>query len=282
MKELLAFAEVESLMALDNKKTIGIIGYGYVGKGIEKLFSPAFNIKIYDVLTHPDASVLYDCDMVVICVPTPMSEDGSCDLSAISNAASVCIQYAPNAIYCIKSAVSVGTTDMLNEIYNTDKFNVSPEYMGEGSRFVAPWLYPDPLDSRSHDFVICGGGRASDVLDFFATVMAADARYVIAGTKEVELTKRFENAFLATKVTFVNEAANICEAFGVDWKSVRELWLLDSRIGRSHTSVFKDAKGYGGKCLPKDMSALISEAEKVNYTPTLLKAVVDTNEKIRS
>lgn len=263
-------------------KTVGIIGFGVVGKAMKALFEPAFEIKFYDVKTFSFPEQLKNSNLIIISVPTPEAADGSCDISAIESAAQTAIDYAPDALICIKSAIPPGTTDALNKKYNTDRFHVSPEYIGEGTRFVAPWKYPDPLNSRSHDFVIVGGPRASEVLDYFAAVMAADARYVIADPIEVELTKRFENAFLATKVTFVNEAAKISEAYGVDWKKVRELWLLDERIGRSHTSVFKDQPGYSGKCLPKDMSALIDESEKVGYNPTLLKAVRETNSIFRN
>lgn len=263
-------------------KTVGIIGMGYVGKGMKALFEPAFDVVFYDILTFPFPEKLKPADLIIISVPTPESEDGSCDITAIKDAAAIARKYAPDALICIKSAVPPGTTDFLNEIYNTDKFHVSPEYMGEGTRFVAPWKYPDPVDNRSHDFIIVGGPRASEVLDYYAAVMAVDAKYMICTPIEAELTKRFENAFFATKVTFVNEAANICKSYGVDWKKVRELWLLDSRIGRSHTSAFEDQPGYGGKCLPKDMAALIDESETKGYDPTLLKAVREANNKFRS
>lgn len=262
-------------------KTVGIIGLGVVGKVIKALFEPAYKIKFYDKVTYSFPESLKDCDLIIISVPTPMAEDGSCDISAIEDAAKTAIEHAPNALICIKSAIPPGTTDSLNKKYNTDKFHVSPEYIGEGTRFVAPWKYPDPKDNKSHDFVIVGGPRASEVLDFFASVMAVDARYIIANPIEVELTKRFENAFLATKVTFVNEASNICDAYGVDWKAVRELWLLDNRIGRSHTGVFKEEPGYGGKCLPKDISALINESEIKGYDPLLLKAIRKSNNIFR-
>jgi UDPglucose 6-dehydrogenase len=262
-------------------KTVGIIGFGVVGKVMKALFEPAYNVKFYDKVVYSFPESLKDSDLIIISVPTPMSEDGSCDISAIEDAANIAIEYAPNALVCIKSAIPPGTTDYLNEKYKTDKFHVSPEYIGEGTRFVAPWKYPDPRDNKSHDFVIVGGPRASEVLDYFSSVMAVDARYIIAEPLEVELTKRFENAFLATKVTFVNEASNICDAYGVDWKKVRELWLLDARIGRSHTGVFKEEPGYGGKCLPKDMSALIHESEIKGYDPSLLRSVKEANDKFR-
>lgn len=265
-----------------NTKKIGIIGFGVVGKTMKALFDSAYNVKFYDKISFPFPDELNDSELIVISVPTPMAKDGSCDISAIEDAAEIAMHYAPNALICIKSAIPPGTTDALNKKYETDQFHVSPEYIGEGTRFVAPWKYPDPKDNKSHDFVIVGGPRASEVLDYFATVMAVDARYIIADPIEVELTKRFENAFLATKVTFVNEASNICDVYGVDWKKVRELWLLDERIGRSHTGVFKEEPGYGGKCLPKDMSALINEAEIKGYDPTLLKSVRETNIKFRN
>lgn len=263
-------------------KTVGIIGFGVVGKAMKALFDPAFHVKFYDKVTYPFTHDIEDSDLIIISVPTPMAEDGTCDVSAIYDAAETAMLHAPNALICIKSAIPPGTTDALNRKYDTNQFHVSPEYIGEGTRFVAPWKYPDPKDSRSHDFVIVGGPRASEVLDYFAAVMAVDSRFVIADPVEVELTKRFENAFLATKVTFVNEASNICDAYGVDWKKVRELWLLDSRIGRSHTGVFKEEPGYGGKCLPKDMSALIHEAEIKGYDASLLRSVRDANSKFRA
>src|SRR5690606_4991275 len=122
---------------------------------------------------------------------------------------------------------------------------------------------------------------AGEVLDFFQRVMATTARYVACSAIEAELVKRVENAFLATKVTFANEMARIAAAHGVDWHTLRELWLLDSRVGRSHTAVFKDRPGFGGKCLPKDLSALIAEAGAAGVEASLLKAVRQTNDRIR-
>lgn len=260
---------------------IGIIGHGYVGKGMERLFAGAYDLAIYDIATQPDASVLAGCGLVVISVPTPDAGDGSCDISAVVEATSLALKTC-DGLVCIKSAVPPGTTDALNRDFRTDRIHVSPEYMGEPANFVPPWDYPDPRDARQHDFVIVGGPRAGEVLDVFQRVMATSARYVACSALEAELTKRVENAFLATKVTFCNEMARIAAAHGVDWHTLRELWLMDSRVGRSHTAVFRDRPGFGGKCLPKDLSALISEAEAAGVEASLLKAVRATNEAIRA
>lgn len=261
---------------------IGIIGHGYVGKGMQRLFQGAFDIGIYDIITMPYPEALDGSALILICVPTPMAEDGSCDVAHIMSAAQVAGERAPGALVCIKSAVPPGLTDTLNAMTGSDRFHASPEYMGEGRNFVPAWEYPDPTDSRSHDFVIVGGPRAGEVLDFFQHVMATTARYIACTAIEAELTKRFENAFFATKVTFCNEMAQIAAAFEVDYHRLRELWLMDSRIGRSHTAVFRGAPGFGGKCLPKDLSALIDEAERAGADAGLLRAVRQRNDEIRA
>lgn len=263
------------------RKTVGIIGYGYVGKAMEALLVDAFDIVVYDTATHPDPSVLGAADIVLICVPTPMAPDGSCDVRHVLAAAQTADTFAPGTIVCIKSAVSPGTTDRLNAVYGGDRFHVSPEYVGEGRNFVPAWEYPDPKDSRSHDFVIVGGPRAGEVLDYFQCVMATTARYVACRAIEAELTKRAENAWIGTKVVFCAEMAEIAIAHGVDWHTLRELWLLDSRVGRSHTAVFTGNSGYSGKCIPKDVSALIDEAEKAGVDVGLLRTVRDRNARLR-
>jgi UDP-glucose 6-dehydrogenase len=90
-----------------------------------------------------------------------------------------------------------------------------------------------------------------------------------------------ENAFLALKVTFCNEFYDIASVLGVDYNELRELWLLDPRMGRSHSFVYPENRGYGGKCLPKDVAALIQTATAHGYHPSLLTAMAETNSRFR-
>lgn len=258
---------------------IGIVGYGVVGKGMEKLFKDRFQIKIYDLATEwKDRARLDDCGLVVICVPTPSRPDGSCDTSIVEESA----RWIKSPLILIKSTVPPGTTDALSKKYGK-KICFSPEYMGESSYYTPFWKYPDPTDAKSHSFVIIGGEEktASLIMNYFMKVMSVDAHYALSSAKEAELTKYMENCFFAAKVTFCNEFFNIAEKFGVEYKKLRELWLLDSRINRMHTAVFEDKRGFGGKCYPKDLAAMIKASEGAGYSPEFLKEVQQTNERIK-
>lgn len=259
-------------------KKIAIIGGGVVGKGMAKLFKK-FNPIIYDIAYQPDKSLVQGADLAIICVPTNMKEDGSCDTSIVEEA----VSWIDSKLILIKSTVPPTTTETLAKKYNKNVC-FSPEYMGESSYFTPPWKYPDPTDASSHTFVIVGGEQyiASQIMDYFMQVMSVDSHFVLCSSKEAELCKYAENSFFATKVTFCNEFYDIAKSFGVDYKKLRELWLLDPRINPMHTVVFPDKRGFGGKCFPKDVNAIVKASEGAGYEPTLLKSVLSTNNKIRN
>jgi nucleotide sugar dehydrogenase len=250
---------------------IGIIGYGVVGKGMERLLR-RFEVVVYDIKTQPDKGVLRGIDLAIICVPTNMKKDGSCDISIVEDA----VSWVDAPLILIKSTIPPGTTEYLRSKYNK-AVNFSPEYMGESSYFTPFWKYPDPQNAESHTFVIVGGNEASKILNVFMQVMSVDTKYLITTPKEAELTKYMENCFFATKVAFCNEFYDIAQSFGIDYKRLRELWLQDPRINPNHTLVFEDKRGFGGKCFPKDLNALIKSSEANGYTPILLKAVLSSN-----
>lgn len=256
---------------------VAIVGYGVVGRGMERLFRDRFEVVIYDPAKgYGDRASVNESDLAVICVPTNQLPSGAADTSAVEQVAS----WIQTPLVLIKSTVPPGTTDALSARYGK-QIHFSPEYMGESKYFTPPWKYPDPADARSHAFCIIGGPQASDIAAFFMKCMSVDTVYALVSNVEAELTKYMENAFFATKVTFCNEFARIAQAFGVDYKKLRETWLLDPRINRNHTLVFEDEPGYGGKCLPKDIAAIVSAAKGAGYVPTLLQAVIDANERIK-
>jgi UDPglucose 6-dehydrogenase len=263
-----------------NKK-VGIVGYGYVGKAVFDFFKDHYETIFYD--PHMDGSATKDelnaCDLALVSVPTPMSEDGRADTSIVEET----MEWLATPLIVLKSTVPPGTTKSLIEKYNK-RIVFNPEYIGEGNYEVPFWKeHPHPRDMKKHHFMIFGGNEAdaTEVGEYFKRVLGAEARYVYTDSTTAELCKYIENAFLATKVTFCNEFYEIARALGVNYDELREMWLLDGRIGRSHTAVFKDARGFGGKCLPKDTSAIVKRSEEAGYEPKLLKAVLAVNKEIR-
>ena len=251
---------------------IAIIGAGgYVGSAMKTLFE---NRILYDITDKIWASkeAVNKCDLGIVCVNTPESEDGSADLSQIHEV----LSWLETPLILIKSTIPPGTTKELKKKYNK-RIVFSPEYIGET---VAHPM----LDLKNRDFWIFGGDSedTKKVVELWKPHVKTTARFYQTDSKTAEIVKYMENCFFATKVTFCNEFFNICKAFGSDYNEVRELWLADSsRVNRNHTLVYENNRGFSGKCLPKDLSAIIKASIDSGYTPNLLKEIQKSNERMK-
>ncbi len=258
-----------------NKK-IAIIGYGYVGQGYHKVFPEAI---IYDEPKKIGSrEEVNKCDLAIVCVPTPMKKNGSCDTSTVKKV----IGWLKTPLILIKSTIPPGTTDELKKRFKK-RICFSPEYIGEGKYLIAPWKYPDPLDPSFHTFQIIGGSKrdAEDIVGIIVERLGPEKFYYIVDAVEAEIVKYMENSWIATKVSFCQEFYDVCKVFGASYPKVREGFLLDSRVEKSHTAVFPHKRKWGGKCLPKDTNAIVKAAEKKGYSMDLLKQVLKKNEKYR-
>lgn len=254
---------------------VTVVGCGFVGSRVHKLLKDAaVKVEIWDPDRGFARAAAKACDMAIICVPTPMKDTGECDVSAVENA----IETVEASLYVIKSTVSPGTTEDLTTRYGR-RIVFSPEYMGESSYYTPP-QYPDPNDMAQHGFMIVGGREkdTSDVIDFFLPILGPTCRFRQMSATQAEVVKYAENCFFALKVAFANELREICDGFGVSYHAVREGWLDDPRVGPMHTAAFKDARGFSGKCLPKDLHALAFACRDIGYRSILLEALIDTNE----
>jgi len=119
------------------------------------------------------------------------------------------------------------------------------------------------------------------VADLYKGFYYAAHRFYFTTALTAELAKYMENAFYATKVTFCNEFFDIAQTLGVDYNELREVWLADPHISRDHTFVYPQDRGFGGKCLPKDTTAIIAACQQQGYTPALLRAVMAVNAAYR-
>ena len=222
---------------------------------------------------------LDNSNILFIAVGTPMGEDGSADLKYVLEVAKSIGKYMKHHMYVVnKSTVPVGTADKVEETIKKElekrgsslTFDVisNPEFLKEGDA-IADFMKPDR--------VVVGAKRkeAFDIMrELYAPFTRSRDRFIQMDIRSSEMTKYASNAMLATKISFMNEIANICERVGADVNMVRHGIGSDSRIG--YAFIYAGC-GYGGSCFPKDVQALIKTAKEHGYEPKILEAVEDVN-----
>jgi UDPglucose 6-dehydrogenase len=251
---------------------IGIAGYGSIGRYVEGVFSRFHDITLYDPpLGLGRIEDLDEVDYAILCVPTPTGEDGVCDTSIVEE---LVARINPRRAIVCQSTVSIGTTDRLTAKYRKPLVYV-PEWAGESMDH--PYRR---LERRG--FLIYGGRdpAASAVQELYETGYGRGVRHHVVEPRVAEVVKYMENAYLAMKVAFCNEFFDLCGAVGADYEEVRSLWLEDWRVGASHTSVTPE-RGYGGKCLPKDVAAVCASGRELGAAMEIMEAVQSANARHR-
>ena len=260
---------------------IGIVGQGYVGTAIKIGFESYYDLETYDKFDSSKSTCnlkrLVDiCDVIFVCVPTPMDKDGSCHTGIVEEVISEINQYSNKSqIVVIKSTVSPGTTERMNKKYKKVSVIFNPEFLTEAN-FIE--------DFKNQTRIILGVTRkGTNKLRQVYSKVFPKAHIIKTHSTIAELVKYMTNSYLATKVSFANEMYEICEKFDMDYDKVVEYATLDERLGVTHWSVpGPDGElGYGGHCLPKDINALISVAHELGINTEVLEAVVETNDRVR-
>lgn len=249
--------------------SVGIVGQGHVGGIMSELFT---NAVIYDEPKHiGERRYINECDVVFICVPTPSLSSGQCDTSIVEDVLS---WISSDCLIVIRSTVPVGFTDKMS-VLQSKHIVFQPEYYGE--TIAHPFA-----DPHNRSWVTLGGRieDTSKVAQLYQTVFTSGIIINQVDAKTAELAKYMENTFYATKVTFCNQFYDLAKALGVDYNQLRETWLLDPRISRSHTFVYEDNRGYGGSCLPKDTAATIYQAHTQGVDISLLECVEEYNKRL--
>lgn len=218
-----------------------------------------------------------DAEFIFITVGTPMGEDGSADLTYVKAAARSIGQYLRSGSIIIdKSTVPVGTGDMVENIIAEHagpdvKFDVvsNPEFLREGSA-ISDFFKPDRI--------VLGAKNREAAQRVAALHETLGAPIIITDLRTAEMIKYASNAFLATRISFINEIAQICERLGADVREVARGMGADKRIG---PHFLEAGVGYGGSCFPKDVLALYHMAASAGCHPQLLQAVMDINSDAR-
>jgi len=216
--------------------------------------------------------------VIFICVGTPSLPDGSADLSQIKEVALKLAETIDDyKVIVTKSTVPVGTNRWIKELIDKNKKTdaavdviSNPEFLREGNA-VEDFMHPDR--------VIIGGESAyaiAIIKDIYRPLYLSETPFIITNLETAELIKYASNAFLATKISFINEIANFCEKVGADVTVVAKGMGLDPRIG---PKFLNPGPGFGGSCFPKDVKALISQGKQVSSPFRILEAVLEVNEK---
>jgi UDPglucose 6-dehydrogenase len=210
-----------------------------------------------------------EAEFIYLCVPTPQGEDGSADLSYIRDAASeIGPHLRSESIVINKSTVPVGSTRVVEQALGRSDVHVvsNPEFLREGSA-VHDFLHPDR--------VVIGADDQSAAIRVAGLYLGLAAPLQVTDPASAETIKYASNAFLATKISFVNAIAAVCEAVGADVNDVVLGMGYDKRIG---DAFLRPGPGWGGSCFPKDSHALVKIAADAGYDFGLLKGVISVND----
>ena len=240
-----------------------------VEDGLEQLVQEGLNAQRLRFTTDR-MSAISGADVIFLCLPTPQGDDGSADLSFVEQAVlEDRLIYKSGSVIVNKSTVPVGTAQYVLGLINRDDVSLvsNPEFLRQGTA-VHDFLHPTRI-------VI--GGENSAAVDAVASLyIGVDAPVLKMRTESAEALKYAANAFLATKLTFINAMADICEVVGADIFDVAAGIGMDPRIG---SDMLRAGPGWGGSCFPKDTRALVSIAAEGGYDFALLRGVIETNDQ---
>lgn len=256
------------------KINIGIIGLGYVGRACESVFSNFFNTLTFDINGSGTENSLNELvqkvDILFICVPTPMNDDGSCNLNIVEKVLSDINNYKHN-VCVIKSTIPPGSSSLYEKKFKNLKIYFNPEFLTEAN-FIE--------DFKNQNQIIVGSSDTNfDLIDKIYELSLPKAQIIKCSFEEAEMVKYFINAFLAVKVSYANELFNLCDKMNIDYDKVSRIAQYDHRLGNSHFTVpGPDGKfGFGGSCFPKDINSLIDIFSKKDVKSYILKAAWNRN-----
>jgi len=277
-------------------RDIGVVGQGCVGVALREGMRRVFEVVTYD-LKNPDDLLVYDENdltyypannrigqlvsetegPIFICVPTPMGPNCACDTSIVESVIkdiSECTD--KQRIIAIKSTIPPGTTDYLNETYKSLIICFNPEFLTQSNAVE---------DFKNQDRIVLGGPTEGlNVLKQVYLKAFPNVPIVKTSARIAEMVKYLTNCFLATKVSFANEIKQICDKLNINYDRMIEIATKDNRLGKSHWNVPGECGmlGWGKKCFPKDLNALIYKAKELGVDPKVMIAVWEKNLEVRS
>ena len=224
---------------------IGIIGQGFVGNAVYQKFKNYFDVLTYDLDESKSNStkedLLFKCNTIFLCLPTPMNTDGSCNVDILQreleNIELITDNQEIKKTIVIKSTISPGTTDKWNSLYESLDIVFNPEFLTEANAVE---------DFNNQNRIILGGPRpATTELRRMYSKVFPKAHIIKTDSTHAEMVKYLTNSFLATKVSFANEIYQICDKLNIDYDKVVEYATLDDRLGKQCPPNPKSPSGPG-------------------------------------
>ena len=250
-----------------NEKKISILNAGEL-PFFEEGMKDVFHAASVPVVFTSNLAEACACDIVFCCVGTPSAPDGSADLSYVRSAAETCAALNPNALFVLKSTVPPGTSKQIRNLTNGKlRIAANPEFLREGQAV---------RDALNPSRIVIGADDPSALSVLSDLYSGTNAPIVAADTTTAELVKYASNSFLATKISFINDIANLCDVIGADVQAVAHGMGLDDRIG---PKFLQPGPGYGGSCFPKDVAALRHLGDTVGVPLRILNAASEINEQ---
>ena len=257
------------------KFKVGIYGCGMVGGALKRYFESKSNYDVffYDKKGLGSLEELNKADFVYVCLPTPYVPGVGCDTSIIKSAIE---EIDDSKVIIIKSTVEPGTTDELQKIFPQHKFLFNPEFLTELTA-DQDMKFPDRqiIGYTPQSYTIAEEIMLQLPLAPFEKIMPA---------RVAEMVKYANNTWFAVKVAINNELYDLCKGVGFseeDWENVVTGVACDKRVGRTHLKIYhKDKRGYWGKCLPKDIKALIEYAKKNGINMPIREATNQYNDQL--
>jgi nucleotide sugar dehydrogenase len=268
------------------KLNIGIVGNGFVGQATSLFETKDTNVIIYDIdpsKCKPEGITLENfilCDLIFICVPTPMEPSGKCHTSIVENI----VKKLKTIVDVKKTQIVIRSTVPAGTAHSLDCFFM-PEFLTEKNwktdfQNCNTWIFGLTKNQENNDIFISNIQKL--IKNAFDYNKIQYNSVVFINSDEAEMIKYFRNTFLAVKVSYCNEIEEFCRKKGIDYEKVKNIASLDHRITRNHTNVpgHDGKRGYGGTCFPKDIQSLHYQMQEVNMKSFMIKSSIERNETI--
>jgi len=258
---------------------IGIIGCGFVGGTTLEVLKNYYEVVAYDKFKREymdNFDNLASCEVIFIAVPTPMQDSGKIDLSILHEVLDSLknLNFKEKPILVIRSTAIPGTTEELSKKYDFE-FVYNPEFLREKNALD---------DFKNTNRVILGSDRNINfekIKSIYSSFLPK-ARYFFTDWKTAEMAKYAANSVLTSQIIMANEIYQICKKLDIDYNKIKNILSLDNRIAKNIDVPGPDGNlGFGGKCFPKDLNAIIQLAKEKGYKPDFFEEVWNSNIKLR-